>query len=211
MKKILVPLTVDSGVPNVGGLTLSRMTSASPPTALALTLGIDSAGNIVIKEGFPSATLLSDVSNTGNTSTDVAAVTATIPANSIYAGLNISIDASGTMNNSNAASTFNLWVKLGTTKILTITAATPSAAQTNKGFIFGSILTIRTTGSTGTLMANADLSYVASTATVSSVVCNTATTTINTTISNTISFGFNWTTTNASNVITTRQASIRSI
>lgn len=125
----------------------------------------------------------------------------TLPANYLIAGRSFRIFGSGYHSNLNT-DTLRVKVKLGSVVLLD-TGAQASGASTNDGFIISAIVTCRTTGASGTVMAQGEYKEYTGTPSAHDTyqLVNTATTTIDTTASNDISVTVQWGTASASNTI----------
>ena len=124
-----------------------------------------------------------------------------LPANFFIAGRTIKLVGAGYHSNNNS-DTLRIRVKFGSTAILD-TGAQASGASSNDGFQLAAFITCRTTGASGTIMAQGE--YKEYTGTPSShdtyQLVNTSTTTIDTTASQTISVTAQWAVASASNTI----------
>ena len=133
--------------------------------------------------------------------TDGGVGSLTLPANYLVAGRSFRLFGSGFHSNANN-NTLRIRVKLGSVTVLD-TGAQGSNASTNDGFIISANITCRTTGASGTVMAQGEYKEFTGTPSAHDTyqLVNTATTTIDTTASNAISITVEWGTASASNTI----------
>lgn len=138
--------------------------------------------------------------------TNVATITAfdksyTIPANSLRVGDTIRIHAVADCPSTNSTDTLILTLKIGSTTIIATGAV--DVANNDVGII-DAVLTVRTIGSSGTLVGSGNWSLgVPGTATTRSFTL--ASTTINTTTTNAVTVSATWSVASASNQVILRQ------
>jgi hypothetical protein len=85
----------------------------------------------------------------------------TLPANLLVPGRTLRFKASGVFGTDAAAHTLNMKFKLGATSIVATGAQTPTAALTNRLWEMEVLLTCRTVGATGTVIAQGKFAYMA--------------------------------------------------
>lgn len=133
----------------------------------------------------------------------------TLPADYLKKGTTLRIVALGNYGTLAVPGTFNFRVKLGGTTIGTTGDFTPVVSGSAQIWKVETVLTVRTTGVSGTVFAQGYLlvqSAVIALPTMSAAnlvpMNNTATTTINTTTANAIDFTADWQTSSGSNTVT---------
>jgi len=153
-----------------------------------------------------SATVANTTTETSILSTGVG--TKTLPANFLVAGKTVRIKVEGYVSNL-LTPTIQIRVKLGSTVVLDTTAVTMTTITGNRRFNAESTITCRTTGASGTVFSQGEARYFTIASTANSIdMINTAATTINTTTTQAIDVMVTWGTANASNSITSTNATI---
>lgn len=143
-----------------------------------------------------TGTVANTTTETAITSTGVG--TLTLPANFFAVGKSLRISGKG-LHSSAANPDITIRVKLGSTTILT-TGAVPSSADTDAQFDIEGMITARTIGASGTIMAQGHYEEDG-TSPDTFQMTNTSTTTIDTTASQTLSITAQWSAASASNTI----------
>jgi hypothetical protein len=143
-----------------------------------------------------TATVTVTNTTTETTVTSTGVGTLTLPANFFVAGKTIQIAGFGIVSSASNPN-MRIRVKLGSTTILD-TGNVPSGNVTNASFIVDGIITCRTTGSSGTLMAQGYYEEVHGSGAKGSM-ANTTTTTINTTTSQALTITAQWDSASTSN------------
>jgi hypothetical protein len=134
-----------------------------------------------------------------NSLADVNFCTFTVPANILTLGQQVMLEAWGNSDNGTTAGTLNFWIKVGATKICTVSFTTTTTAKTLQGWHVRILVTFRSVGSGGTMIGAGIYWSTAPTVTNGTTV-NTSTTAVATNASLAITAGFNWTAANASNI-----------
>lgn len=148
------------------------------------------------------AILISPVSGGTSSNADFTLLTLTIPANRLVAGDIFEFALQGTNNKTNAlGSTVSYWVRVGATKVMTITF-TPSGAINNQPFTFNGRLIVRSIGSAGTIACGGEMTSHTTATTVFRYAGTPGVATQNTTASFTITIGGTYSNINASNLMT---------
>lgn len=150
------------------------------------------------------AALIADVV-TQNTTVDGAVLTFTMPAGSIIAGTTIAVRLYGLITSAALAGTLSVWIKAGTTKIMTQTFTLPGLGQVNTGLFYTASLTARTVGASGTAQI-ASLMTSNGNALNGGPAVGSVNAALNTTIANTFTVGWNWSVANAANIATAKNA-----
>jgi len=145
-----------------------------------------------------SGTAANTVAQTNISSTGVGS--STIGANYLRAGKTIRIQGKG-FYSATGTPTGTLRLNFNGSTVLASSAIT-LAAVTNRGFSFEIITTIRTTGSSGTMFQQGEITLASSPTTLYGDLVSTTTTTINTTISTAITVTWQWSAMSPSNTIT---------
>ncbi len=145
-----------------------------------------------------NGTIANSVAETAISSTGVG--TLTLPANFFVAGKSLRISGSG-FHGATASPNLTIKIKFGSTVILT-TGAIVTGNDTNGGFSIYAEIACRTTGVSGTVMAQGSYVETSSTSARAYGMVNTAATTVNTTTTQTITVTAQWGTANALNTIT---------
>jgi hypothetical protein len=145
-----------------------------------------------------TATVTVTNTTTETTVTSTGVGTLTLPANFFVAGKTIQIAGFGIVSSASNPN-MRIRIKLGSTTILD-TGNVPSGNVTNASFIVDGIITCRTTGSSGTLMAQGYYEEVQGSGAKGSM-ANTTTTTINTTTSQALTITAQWSSASTSNTI----------
>jgi hypothetical protein len=122
----------------------------------------------------------------------------TLPANFLAAGRSIKFDMRGFFSTSGNP-TIRIQVKLGSTTVLD-TGTVNTSNETNAGWKLDGLLSCRTVGTSGTVIAQGSWSHYGSTTGGQNMV-NTATTTIDTTVTQAISITVIWGTASSLNTI----------
>lgn len=145
--------------------------------------------------------------NINNSTTETTLVstgngTATLEANFLNTGRKIRVKASGFYSNTGTP-TLRLKVKFGSVVILDTTAFTTSSGAANNQWDLEGIITVRTSGATGTVIGQGTVSFNTS-GTAAQIVqmVNTATIVVDTTVSTAVTVTAQWGTASSSNTIT---------
>ena len=179
-------------------------------TLAAYTEGLTLFNNGYLFVQTASATVANTTTQTTVTSTGKG--TRTLPANFMVAGRSFHLHARGYLSTDAVPGTLRIRVKLGSTVIADTTAKTPGGGLTNQGLEVDVEWTCRTTGASGTVMAQGNSHY--HTGTVGSEefdMVNTAATTIDTTVSQTIDVTVEWSTASANNSLTITNLTIEAL
>ena len=154
-----------------------------------------------------TATVANTLTETSILSTGVG--TKTLPTNFFVAGKTIRVRVEGYVSNL-VTPTIQIKVKLGSTVVLDTTAVTMTTITGSRRFSVEGTITCRTNGASGTIFSQGEVKYfsIASTANFIDMV-NTTTTTIDTTITQIIDVTCTWGTANASNTISSTDATIQ--
>lgn len=144
------------------------------------------------------------------TAADTNILTLSIPASQLRVGSQFSTDIYGNADNALNGGTINVWLKIGTTKIATLSVVTATTAQTVKGWSARFIFTVRSIGATGTVIAAASGSFSSATAIAAELPMSIATvaTTTDTTSAQTLTLGMNWTAAVSGNIVRCDHANI---
>lgn len=144
-----------------------------------------------------------------NTTTETSVIgtgvgTKTIPANFFVAGKTVELMGSGIFSTALVPGNVTLRFKLGSTTIASATITTMPSSASNVEFNYCLMITCRTTGATGTVMAGGGLFYFTKAGTEEFAPLNNAgaTTTIDTTATQAIDLTWQWATASASNTAT---------
>ncbi len=142
-----------------------------------------------------------------NSAADTGIINQAIPANGLIAGGGVGQSYiaevwGNTDNVVTATPVWNVWLKINSVKIVTLSWTMPATALTNQPYYARMMMTCRTTGATGTVIGAGYGHSAAPTfgAGDFAIVSNTATTTLDTTAAQTLTLGANWGTANASNI-----------
>lgn len=152
-----------------------------------------------------ASTATATVANTGTESTLIGSGVGslTLPANSLTPGRSVRLTARGLLSSAAVPGTLTIALKLGSTGIVTTGAQTPTALLTDLFWECEVLLTCRTTGATGTVIAQGSFRYFA--AAVGAItgweMIDTSTVTVDTTASKSIDLTADWLTADASNSI----------
>lgn len=141
-----------------------------------------------------------------NSTADLDVLSITIPANALTTGSVLRSAMYGIAAAAAAGGALNLYVKISTTKIITIPLTAPAAAMASNGFSFDVGMTVRGTSPvllrvSGRAITQANLMTPANAMT-------TADGTFDPTVSNTITIGFSWSVANAANTATSQSCFI---
>jgi hypothetical protein len=167
-----------------------------------------------VKENI-STVLFTQTSSTtvANTTTETSILgtgvgTKTLPINFLVAAKTIRIKIQGYVSNL-ITPTIQIRVKLGSVVILDTTAVTMTTITGNMRFSVEGEFTCRTTGASGTIFSQGEANYFTIATTNNNIdMVNTTTTTIDTTATQAIDVMVTWGTANASNSITSTNATI---
>lgn len=189
---------------NSSGLQLAKLIPGVPAVT-ACPIGIDASGNVVAVSPFIHAALIADVA-ASNTASDVAVLSATCPANTLFPGSSFRVLAAGKLTVALTGGVMNFWIKFGSAKIVTVSYTFGLTLNTNYFWEFEGLLTFRSLGASGVAKAfgTFDISNGGSSITLSA----DSIPAVDTTQAQTISFGFNWNAAGSGNVLTATQAVI---
>lgn len=146
-----------------------------------------------------------------NTAADTIITQSVIPAGALrgdantFTGQALLFEAFGNTDNVvTAAPVWNVWVKIGATKIATLSWTASAAARTNQFWTARFLVTCRSQGAAGTIIASGvGMSNIVTTVpgwTQSPNNVAPATTALDTTVAQTIVLGMNWGVANAANI-----------
>lgn len=149
--------------------------------------------------GTSTVTVANTVTETALTDGGIGSLT--LPANFLTVGKSIRICGAGYHSNNNG-DTLRIRIKLGSTTLLD-TGAQGTVASTNDGFQIRAEITCRSTGASGSVMAQGEYKEYSGTPSAHDTfqLVNTSTTTINTTTSQAISITAQWGTASSGNTI----------
>lgn len=161
----------------------------------------------ITRDGLSAITSAVTVANTTN---ETSLLTVTLPANFLKVGTSIRLTASGVAGTTSSAPTWTFRVRIGsvgsvlTGNIVTSIAPTPAISQTAKGWQVDALITLRTTGSSGTIIGNGvcanELSATAPND--NKLSATTGTVVVDTTQQRDLALTVQWGTANAANTIT---------
>lgn len=138
--------------------------------------------------------------------------TSTLPANLLIAGRMICIKGRGVFSTAVLAPSIAVNLKLGTTQLATVSVGQLVSSAANWGFDFEVLITCRTTGASGTVIADGSLTFATSASTFTTAIAYLnnagATTTLDTTAIQAITINGTWGTASASNTLSVTNASI---
>ena len=160
-----------------------------------------------------------DDATVANTTTETTLVgtglgTTTLPTDFFVAGRAFRITATGFYSTRHDVTTLTIKVKLGSTVILTTVAEEPAVDVVDKSWTIPLVdITCRSTGATGTVMANGHVYFatVAKSAPIDQFTPNTTAVTIDTTTTQAITVTATWGHADASNTITCTNLAIQSL
>lgn len=181
----------------------------------------DSYRNIVAAlQNFQDANTLTFVqtasATVSNTTTETTLVgtgngNPTLEPGNLVVGRKIRVKAGG-FYSTTGTPTLQLKVKFGTVVVLDTTAVATPAGAANKQWTLEGLITVRTNGSTGTVIAQGMVTIASSTTAVQSEqMVNTGTVTVDTTVATAITVTAQWGTASASNTITCTNLSVESM
>jgi hypothetical protein len=136
---------------------------------------------------------------------------AQIPAGILQPGRSVRVKVRGLLSTAAVPGTLDVKFKLGSTQIVATGAQTPTASLTTRYFEVDVLLTCRTTGATGTVIAQGLMTHMPAAQSAAAVLWelqNTATVTIDTTAAQTIDVTADWGTADAANSIVGTNVSI---
>jgi len=137
--------------------------------------------------------------------------TITLPANFFNAGKSIRFRLRGHISNTGTPN-IEVKAKLGSTELITTTAKSTASGLSNNYFVVEVVISCRTTGASGTIVAAGSLDYDSgSNKSESFGMVKTTTTTINTTTSQALDCTLTWGTANVLNTITTQVGVVETI
>lgn len=139
--------------------------------------------------------IISSVTTT-NTTADAAVSTIVIPANTFVPGSVLNMRMAGVLSGAAAGGNFNVWVKVGATKMLTLTISMPAGATSNIGMRFEMTMTQRS----ASVMQFAGFLVSAQNTYLPIEIIAETTNGVSTTVANTFTAGWNWSTANAANI-----------
>lgn len=185
------------------GITLTPATlTASATQTLQNVAGVQSLCTFT---GTADATVANTTAETSIVPTGVGTVT--LPANFLIAGKTIRVTITGYCG-STSLPTWSLKIKFGST-VLATTTAFSATVSANSGFIITGLITCRTTGVSGTIVAGGFFSYDAISSGHNFV--KTTTTTVDTTATQLVDVSMTWGTANAANTITSQALTIEAL
>lgn len=133
----------------------------------------------------PARASYTGVGAANTTVADNDLATLTVPANTLAAGATFTFNASALQTNAaTTGGTFNFYVKVNGTRVLNASVAAGTTAQTNRPMVGDGVLTFKTAGAAGTMVATVRnnisgvLPVIASSAAAGSAINTTATVTI---------------------------------
>jgi len=137
----------------------------------------------------------------------------TFPANSLFIGRTIRIQAYGLLSTATVPGTLRIKVKLGSTVILDTTAQTVASALSNFVWKVDAVITVRTVGASGSVMSQSAFEFQASSlaALLAWSMTNTAAVTLDTTASNALDVTAQWGTADTSNNIRCTNVTVESL
>lgn len=143
-----------------------------------------------------------------STTSHVTVLSAVIPANTLTVGSSLVFRMYGTANKVNlVGSTMVFWVKINNVLLFKSTI-TPGKTMTNVGFAFIGGMSVRTSGSAGTVFGSGH-SQVNLKSTAGNDVSVGGTLTYNTTVNNTVTMGIAYSNSNSSNNFTVDIAALQ--
>lgn len=149
--------------------------------------------------------LTSAVTGGASSTADFTLLTLTIPANRLLAGDVLELFINGTVNHPSApGTTISYWVKIGATKVMTITY-TPAATMTAMPFAFNARVVTRSVGAAGVIACGGEMTSHTSATNVFRYAGTPATATQDTTASFNITVGGTFSNSNAGNLMTAVQ------
>lgn len=193
-----------AGVVSVSGVAPIASSGGSTPAisisaATTSAPGSMSATDKTKLDGLPQyvtpTSIISSVTTT-NTTADAAINTIAIPANKFVAGSVLNMRMAGVLSGAAAGGNFNVWVKVGATKMLTLTISMPAGATSNIGMRFEMTMTQRSTS----VMQFAGFLVSAQNTYLPIEIIAETTNGVSTTVANTFTAGWNWSTANAANI-----------
>lgn len=214
-KTKLDTLVSGAAVASVGATApISSTGGANPNISISPASGT-SAGSLSASDKSKLDTLSSPIASpsqitsdvtTGNTTADGPIVSMTLPAG-VLAGTTLGFRLFGIVGVTGSGGAFNVWIKVGATKVLNQAFVAPATGFSGSGLAFEATMTIRTNGASGTLQASCMMSSQNNAFNTGPGI-STASASINTTSSNTITLGWNWAAANVANTATAKNASI---
>lgn len=137
----------------------------------------------------------------------------TFPANTLFIGRTIRIQASGVISTAAVPGTLRIKIKLGTTTILDTSAQTPTGSLTDMLWKLDAVFTIRTVGSVDSLIGQATFDYQAAAlaAMLTWAMKQTAALTLALNTSQTLDVTATWSTSDASNNIRCTNLTVESL
>lgn len=187
---------------HVGQFTVDaygRLTSAS---SVAIS-GSGGNGSGPLFTSTASATVANTAVETSLIGSGVGSLT--LPANFFSAGTSLRVSVAGVFGTKATPGTIRIRLKLGSTVILDTGAVTPADSITNEEWQLQTLITCRTAGATGTVIANATVPHGdGSTAALFGWrMVNTSTITVDTTATQTVAMTALWSTADTANTIST--------
>lgn len=137
----------------------------------------------------------------------------TFPANSLFVGRTIRLQLYGLLSTAAVPGTLRIQVKLGSTTILDTAAQTVASTLSDFVWKIDAMITVRTTGATGTVMGQSAFEFQASSlaALLAWAMTNTAAVTVDTTVSNALDVTATWGTVSAANNIRCTNCTVESL
>lgn len=182
---------------------------------------VTSTGQATATTGFVSSTSFAATAGVtvGNTTATTSVIptgvgSVTIPANGFKVGKSYLLKGRGVYSASITAPTLAVTVKLGTTTVATGTITALLGSASNSGFSFEMMITCRTVGASGTIMADGSFAFQSTAAQgVGALYLNnsTSTVTIDTTTSQLLDVQIAWSAASASNTLTVNEVTLQSL